>query len=29
MQLEIEATFIEIDKDELRAKLKTAGATLI
>ena len=29
MQLEIEATFIEIVKDELRAKLKTAGATLI
>lgn len=29
MQLEIEATFIEVNKDELRAKLKTAGAILV
>jgi len=29
MNLEIEATFVEIDKDELRAKLKNAGAKLV
>jgi len=29
MSLEIEATFVEINKDELRAKLKNAGAKLI
>lgn len=29
MKLEIEATFVDINKEELRAKLKTAGAKLI
>jgi len=29
MQIEYEATFINIDKDEIRARLKKAGATLI
>lgn len=29
MQIEYEATFINIDKDEIRARLKTVGATLV
>lgn len=29
MKLEIEATFLEINKDELRAKLRAAGAKLV
>lgn len=29
MQIEYEATFININKDEIRARLKKVGATLV